>query len=83
MTTGRVVDAGCGKGRNAIYAARLGFEAVGLDYIEQAVSTSTARAEAAGVGDSCRFVVSPLDDTWPLQTDTFDVAIETWPTTFG
>lgn len=49
FSPGRALDLGCGTGTNAIYLARHGFEAVGVDFVERAIAMARRKAAAAGV----------------------------------
>lgn len=42
--TGRVLDAGCGTGENALYFASLGREVTGIDIVEQAIASARKKA---------------------------------------
>jgi 2-polyprenyl-3-methyl-5-hydroxy-6-metoxy-1,4-benzoquinol methylase len=46
---GRVLDLGCGPGRNAIYLASLGFDVDAIDLSATAIAWARERAEEAGV----------------------------------
>jgi cyclopropane fatty-acyl-phospholipid synthase-like methyltransferase len=52
MITGRVLDIGCGDGRNSAYLARLGFEVIGVDFSADAVSR--ARILCEGIDNAPR-----------------------------
>src|SRR3990172_8301155 len=52
---GRVLDAGCGTGENALHFAGLGFEVTGLDAAPTAIAA--ARAKAAQRGLAVEFIV--------------------------
>ncbi|GAB4267119.1 MAG: class I SAM-dependent methyltransferase [Candidatus Promineifilaceae bacterium] len=56
LSAGWVLDLGCGYGRAAIYLARLGWRAVGVDFVHLAVAEARHRALAAGVGRQTLFV---------------------------
>jgi SAM-dependent methyltransferase len=68
---GRVLDLGCGTGSDVLYLASLGWEAVGVDFVPQAIAIARSRAAASGssatfiVGDVTRLreagVVGPFD----------------------
>ena len=45
---GRLLDVGCGEGRHAIVAARMGFKVVGIDYEPSALSRARRFAKARG-----------------------------------
>lgn len=52
-----VIDFGCGYGAEAIDAARHGAaKVIGIDIREDVLAVARAAADAAGVGDRCRFV---------------------------
>src|SRR3954465_4783183 len=48
----RAIDLGCGSGRNAIFLARAGFTAEGLDYSEAAIAWARDRVAESGVSVS-------------------------------
>jgi SAM-dependent methyltransferase len=49
LTPGRVLELGCGNGRNASYLAGLGCTVDAVDFSAQAIDWARARAESAGV----------------------------------
>lgn len=57
---GRVLDAGCGTGHNALHLADAGLEVVGFDVAPTAVAA--ARERAASRGSSARFVCADATD---------------------
>ena len=57
LTPGRALDLGCGHGRTAIYLARHGWTADGIDFVEMAIEEAKQRAAAAGVSNLTKFVV--------------------------
>jgi len=46
LPRGRALDVACGKGRNALYLAELGFEVVAMDISSVALAAGRSRAEA-------------------------------------
>ncbi|WP_030693127.1 class I SAM-dependent methyltransferase [Streptomyces globisporus] len=48
---GRVLDLGCGPGRNALYLASLGFEVTAVDLSPTAIAWAEERAAGAGAGN--------------------------------
>jgi len=68
----RLLEAGCGSGRDALFYARAGFEVTGTDISEQALRWARQRAAAEGLGAS--FMVDDLAET-RLPAGTFDAAI--------
>jgi SAM-dependent methyltransferase len=71
LAPGRALDLGCGTGTNAVYLARHGWTATGVDFVPSAIARARRRARAAGVeprfiaGDVTRLgeigVVGPFD----------------------
>ena len=55
---GRALDLGCGTGTDAIYLAGQGWEAVGVDFVPEAIAT--ARSRAAASGSSASFAVGDI-----------------------
>jgi SAM-dependent methyltransferase len=56
----RVIDLGCGTGRDALYFSQLGHEVIGVDASDAAVEV--AGTAAAELGTSARFVQSVITD---------------------
>lgn len=69
----RVLDVGCGSGRYAVEMARRGAEVVGVDFAPAMVQMAAEAAEAAGVGDRCRFEAVDFL-TWDAPHP-FDIAL--------
>lgn len=44
--TGRILDIGCGSGDLVIYLAKLGYEVVGIDFVESAIRNAREKADA-------------------------------------
>ena len=47
--TGEVLDAGCGTGENALYAASLGLEVTGIDAAPAAIEVARRKADSRGI----------------------------------
>lgn len=56
---GRALDLGCGIGTDAIYLARQGWEAVGVDFVPEAIETARSRAAASGSRPASWWPMSP------------------------
>ncbi len=76
IKNGKLIDLGAGKGRNAIYLAKQGFEVYALDYVQQAVDFISLIAKKEKLESSLHAVCKPIDDVWPFSDNVFDVAID-------
>ena len=69
----RVLDIGCGEGRNSVLFALLGAaEVVGIDVSPKAIDVARRLAEVNGVTDRVRFTCAPLE-TSELSGESFDI----------
>lgn len=71
LTKGRVLDIGCGDGRNAIYAAKLGYDVTATDISEAGISKVKRLATESGL--SINSYVQDMRDFEP--TDSYDVIV--------
>jgi cyclopropane fatty-acyl-phospholipid synthase-like methyltransferase len=69
---GKLLDLGCGSGRNGVYLAKLGFEVVGMDFAENALNNFRARIEAERLKERIKLVCHSMDKSWPLDSEGFD-----------
>lgn len=72
----RVVDIGCGKGRNAVYLAQHGFHVYGMDYIPYALHYSSRLADKHTVGYFVHLLHAEIDKRWPFIDQYFDIAVD-------
>lgn len=72
----KVVDIGSGKGRNAIYLAKMGFDVYCLDYIKIALDSVKERAKKNKVGDKVHLSLKEISSKWPFKNNFFDLAID-------
>lgn len=75
LQPGRALDLGCGYGRSAIYLARHGWEADGVDYVPLAVAEAERRATASGVSDKAHFYAASITQLGFL-TGSYDLGID-------
>jgi 2-polyprenyl-3-methyl-5-hydroxy-6-metoxy-1,4-benzoquinol methylase len=69
----RILDVGCGDGRNSVLLAKLGAaQVVGIDIAPAAIELAKNRARIDGVQDRVSFLCSPLEMA-ELSSDSFDV----------
>jgi SAM-dependent methyltransferase len=71
---GRLLDAGCGSGRNALFLAVQGFEVCGLDIALEALREFRAAVSAAGLGARALCLQQSMDTLYPFRPSSFDVA---------
>lgn len=71
VTGRKVIEVGCGTGRNTVWLVERAAEIVGLDFSEEMLARARTR-----VGDSpVRFVQHDVRTTWPLPDASADVVI--------
>ncbi len=73
LPKGRVLDVATGRGRNAVYLARRGFDVEGVDISSEALAAASALAKSRGVSLSLRKM--DLESHISLPEDIFDVVI--------
>ena len=57
----RLLDIGCGAGRNAVPLAHAGWDVYGTDLSLPMVTTAAARVAAAGPGPRVHLLLAPMD----------------------
>lgn len=77
-TRGNGIDIGCGKGRNSVYLAALGYETWAVDYIEPALKRARELAESRNVAEKIRFTHAEIDNVWDFDNEFFDIAIDSF-----
>lgn len=71
----RLLDAGCGDGRNLVFLMREGADVRGIDRSQQAIDSIRRSATTLGYTDAAeRFTVQPVEQT-SFANDQFDVVI--------
>ena len=71
---GRVVDIGCGAGRNAVPLASAGWHVLGLDLSLPMIKAAAARAQHAEIPRTIRFALAPMDGL-PVRDRSCDLVI--------
>jgi SAM-dependent methyltransferase len=71
---GRVLDVGCGAGRNALPLARMGWNVVGTDLSWPMLSAAADRTRAERLDRRFRAVLAPMDSV-PARDRSFDLVI--------
>ncbi len=80
MTAGTVLDVGCGKGRNSLYAASIGFVVTAMDFVPEAVAGCAAQAAAQDFSKQVITIEHRMDVSWPFADNTFDCIIDSFAT---
>ncbi len=65
LPRGNALDLGCARGDDAIWLAKQGWTATGVDVAEAALVAARAAAQQAGVADRTRFERHDLAETFP------------------
>ncbi len=73
LPKGRVLDIAMGRGENAIYLARMGFEVEGVDASAEAVQNALEAAQRAGV--TLKAEITDLERKYVIKEGTYDVII--------
>jgi cyclopropane fatty-acyl-phospholipid synthase-like methyltransferase len=74
----RVMDAGCGNGRNAVYLAKRGCEVTAIDFAEVALTETQRRATAAGVQHRVSVEKVDLSAVVPYISNSFDFVLDAY-----
>ena len=74
LPPGRVLDAGCGQGAEAVWLAGRGWRVTAVDISGAALAAARTRAEAAGVADPVEWVEADLTAWTPTEPD-FDLVM--------
>jgi len=72
--TGRVLDIGCGAGRNALPLARLGWNVVGTDLSWPMLCAAANRTQEHGLQDRLHVVLAPMERI-PARDRSFDLVV--------
>lgn len=70
----KLIDLGCGTGRNSLYATELGFEATGLDISKTAIRHGLEYAKTRGV--TLDLKVGSIGERLIYEDGSFDVALD-------
>lgn len=73
-TRGRVLDVGCGAGRNAVPLARQGWEVVATDLSWPMLAAAAQRAHDESIADRLHLILAPMDRL-PVRGRSVDLVI--------
>ena len=76
LPIGRAVDLACGEGRNALWLARMGWKALGLDFSAVAIERAQALTEKERPSTAARLTWQVADvTTTPIKPGAYDLAL--------
>ncbi len=75
---GRLLDIGCGRGRNSIFFAEEGFVVDSVDFVPQIISDLEMRITALNLVDKVHPRCHDVTKPWPFPDASFDCAIDTF-----
>jgi ubiquinone/menaquinone biosynthesis C-methylase UbiE len=70
----RVLDLGCGNGRNSVYLTEQGLQTVGIDFSHKMLKIAVEKIASLKVNDPPMFVQADITEL-PFRTSTFNAAI--------
>ncbi|HEX8458364.1 MAG TPA: class I SAM-dependent methyltransferase [Pyrinomonadaceae bacterium] len=74
----KVLDAGCGPGRNAVYLAQQGCQVDAVDFSEVALSQLRKLAAETGTDRNIRTWNHALEDDLPFEDDSYDLILDSY-----
>jgi SAM-dependent methyltransferase len=74
----RILDAGAGIGRNALYLAEQGHQVVAFDFAESALARLKQATEANGLEHQISIVSGSLEQNLPFPTGSFDLVLDSY-----
>jgi 2-polyprenyl-3-methyl-5-hydroxy-6-metoxy-1,4-benzoquinol methylase len=74
LTPGRVLDAGCGHGAEALWLAARGWKVTAVDFSAVALAHGRATADAMAIADCIQWICGDLA-TWNAPAASFDLVV--------
>ena len=75
---GKALDIGSGKGRNAIYLAKNGYEVVGIEIVEEAITFAKKEAKKKKVEGKVKFIKQNVGKKLVFKDKSFDLILDIW-----
>jgi SAM-dependent methyltransferase len=76
VKNGIAVDLGCGRGRNSLFLAKLGFFVYSFDFVPEAIQALQRDAEELGVSNRIYARCQSVSEKWPVEDQLADIAID-------
>lgn len=77
----KVLDIGCGNGRNSLYLAQKGFKITAIDFVSKALELLKQKAKEQNVLSKINILKIDFSKNLPLKSNSFDWAIDIVSTT--
>ena len=74
----KVLDAGCGAGRNTVYMAQRGHSVTALDFDDSALNQLQQTIDREGLGDRVEICEHSLQQSLPFPGGVFDVIVDSY-----
>lgn len=74
LSSGKVLDLGCGQGRHTIFFSQKGFDAYGIDYIERAIVEARQQTKERNLDNANFMVMNVLNLDFPKNF--FDIVLD-------
>jgi ubiquinone/menaquinone biosynthesis C-methylase UbiE len=72
----KVLDLGCGEGKNALYFAERGAQVVGIDISHVAILNAQNSARSESLGQLIEFTVGSMGEVLPYADASFDIILD-------
>jgi ubiquinone/menaquinone biosynthesis C-methylase UbiE len=74
----KVLDAGCGNGRNSVFLGKRGCDVTAVDFADLPLSETRRRVAEAGISQSVSVVRGSLIDPLPFADEMFDFVLDSY-----
>ncbi|MEK6840451.1 MAG: methyltransferase domain-containing protein [Nanoarchaeota archaeon] len=76
ITKGKILDIGCGFGRNSIFLAKKGYNIWAFDFVEEALEFMRKKVNELGLGNKINISNQDAFNTWKFKNGFFDAVID-------
>ena len=76
ITKGKILDIGCGFGRNSIFLAKKRYEVWAFDFVGQVLKFMQKKTNELGLGSKINISNQDASNKWKFKNDFFDAAID-------